>query len=46
MVSCLAFPPLKGFALVASEEIICVAPELKMCSLALPDLVFWGLWGP
>lgn len=41
-VSYLAFPPLKGFAVVAPEEIIHVAPELKVCPLALADPVFWG----
>lgn len=45
MVSYLALPPLKGFAVVAPEEIIHVAPELKVCPLALADPVFWGLWG-
>lgn len=40
MVSYLVFPPLKGFAMVAPEEIIHVAPELKVCSLALADSLF------
>lgn len=44
MVSYLAFPPLKGFAVVVPDEIIDVAPELKVCSLVLPKSVFWGLW--